>query len=168
MLKLTLALVAIALAGTASAAGWRSLRVDATSESAFERSLAEFKDKLSPARIDVFGAALKDIWAEGKKAAEAEQREYTTADYYRQVDGLSYEEAVAFTDPTGKTARQRYTQARYSQAMAAAGNQRAPSLSRSSQASNQRPPGGWGTNPQSTAEGMQQCHCMSPNGPQGN
>ena len=32
MLKLTVAVLAVALAGTASAAGWRSLRVDGSSE----------------------------------------------------------------------------------------------------------------------------------------
>ena len=45
MLKLTVAVLAVALAGTASAAGWRSLRVDASSEAAFEQSLAVFKDE---------------------------------------------------------------------------------------------------------------------------
>ena len=51
---------------------------------------------------------MKDIWLQGTKSAEAEQREYTAADYYRHVDGLAYEQIVNFTDPTGKTARQRY------------------------------------------------------------
>jgi hypothetical protein len=105
MLKLTVAVLAVALVGTASAAGWRSLRVDASSDVAFEQSLAEFKDKLSPGRRYVFGEALKDIWVAGTQAAEAEEREYTAADYYLQLDGLSYEEVVTWVDPTGKTAR---------------------------------------------------------------
>jgi hypothetical protein len=105
MLKLTIAVLAIALAGTATAAGWRSLRVDASSEAAFEQSLAEFKDKLSPARRYVFGESLKDIWVQGNQSATAEQREYTDADYYRQLDGLSYEGVVKLVDPTGQTAR---------------------------------------------------------------
>jgi hypothetical protein len=105
MLKVTAIVLAVALAGTASAAGWRSLRVDATSDAAFEQSLAEFKDKLSPARRYVFGQALKDIWTEGSQSATAEQGEYTETDYYRQLHGLSYKEVVKFVDPTGETAR---------------------------------------------------------------
>ncbi len=56
----------------------------------------------------VFGEALKDIWVQRATAAEAEQREYTASDYYADVNGLSYEEVVTFTDPTGDTAKQRY------------------------------------------------------------
>ena len=108
MLKLTIAVVGIALAGTASAAGWKSLKVDGSSEAAFEQSLSEFKDKLSTARRHVFGEALNDIWIQGAKAAETEQREYTATDYYRQLDGLGYEQVVTLTDPTGATARERY------------------------------------------------------------
>jgi hypothetical protein len=105
MLKLTVTVLAVALAGTASAAGWRSLRIDASSEAAFEQSLAEFDDKLSPGRRYAFGEALKDIWVAGTQAAQAEQRVYTEADYYGQVDGLGYDDVVRFVDPTGETAR---------------------------------------------------------------
>jgi hypothetical protein len=111
MLKLTIVTLAFALAGTASAAGWRALTVDGSSEEAFAQSLAVFKKELSPARAAVFGEALKDIWLQGTKSAEAEQREYTAADYYEQLDGLSYKQIVNWTDPTGKTARVRYQRA---------------------------------------------------------
>ena len=107
MLKLTIAVMGIALAGTASAAGWKSLKVDGSSEQAFAQSLAEFKEELSPARRYAFGEALKDIWVQGVRAAEAQQRDYTAADYYRQVDGLAYEQVVTVTDPTGETAKRR-------------------------------------------------------------
>src|SRR5262245_58561961 len=76
MLKLPVAVVAVALAGTA-AAGWRDLRVDGGSEEAFAQSMATFKQELSPARQYVFGEALKDIWIQSATAAEAAQREYT-------------------------------------------------------------------------------------------
>jgi uncharacterized membrane protein len=114
MLKLTVVVLAVALAGAASAAGWKDLRVDGTSEEAFAKSLEAFKDKLSPARRYVFGEALKDIWFEGDKAAQAEQREYTDDEYYAAVDGLGYDEIVTFTDPTGDTAKDRYRAARSS------------------------------------------------------
>ena len=112
MLKLTVAVLAVALAGSASAEGWRSLRIDASGEEAFAQSMTAFKEELSPAREYVFGQALKDIWNEGEKAAEAEQRQYTADEFYRQLDGLRYEEVVNYTDPTGDTAKERYRTAR--------------------------------------------------------
>ena len=105
MLKLTVAVLAVALAGTASAAGWRSLRLDGQSEAGFDQSLAEFREKLTNGRRYAFTLALYDIWDQGTKTAEAEQREYTAADYRRQLDGLGYEQVVTLTDPTGETAR---------------------------------------------------------------
>jgi hypothetical protein len=107
MLKLTVVVLAVALAGTASADRWRNLRIDGSSEAAFAASLATFKEKLSPARQYVFGNALKDIWVQGTQKAEAEQSEYTASDYYRQIDGLGYEEVITLTDPTGATAKAR-------------------------------------------------------------
>ena len=108
MLKVAVAAaLAIALAGTA-AAGWRGLRIDGSSEEAFAKSLDEFKDKLSPAHRYVLGEALKDIWTQGERAAQAEQRAYTDSDYYAQLHGLSYKEIVTLTDPTGDTAKDRY------------------------------------------------------------
>jgi hypothetical protein len=111
MLKLTITLAALVLAGAANAENWKDLRVDGSSEAAFAHSLAAFKDKLSWARQQVFGAALKDIWIKGVQAAEAEQREYTASDYYAQIDGLGYEEVVALADPTGEITRARYRDA---------------------------------------------------------
>ena len=108
MLKITITVLAIALAGTANAAGWRSLRVNGNSDEAFAESLEAFKEKMSPTRAYVFGEALKDIWIQGAKTAEAEQREYTADEYYRQLDGMGYKEVVKFTDPTGDTAKMRY------------------------------------------------------------
>jgi hypothetical protein len=160
MLKITVALLAVALAGTASAAGWRSLRVDASSDAAFEQSLAEFKDELNAARRHVFGEALKDIWIAGSLAAEAEEREYTAAAYYRELDGLSYEQVVEFTDATGKTARNRYRAAVATTVRPLPG---APAPSWGS-----RPANGWGMNSASFAQARQQCACAAPNGPQGN
>jgi len=121
MLKLTVAVLAVALAGTASAAGWRSLRVDASSEASFTESMAAFQEKLSPARNYVFLRALQDIWVQGTKSAEAEQGEYTDSDYLRQLDGLGYDAVVKLTDPTGDTAQTRLREA-YAGLNARAGN----------------------------------------------
>jgi hypothetical protein len=108
MLKTIIAVLAIVLASSAGAAGWRSLRIDASSEASFKASLEAFKDKLSAARQEVFGLALQDIWTQGTKEANAAEREYTASDYYRQIDGLGYEQIVTLTDPTGRVAEMRY------------------------------------------------------------
>ena len=107
MLKLTVAVLSIALAGTASA-GWRSIRLEASDEASFTKSVAMFAEKLSPARRVVFEAALQDIWLKGTLDAEAAQREYTASDYFQQLDGLAYRDVVNLVDPTGDTARARY------------------------------------------------------------
>jgi len=112
MSKLVVAVLAVALAGTASAAGWKDLRVDGSSEAAFKQSLAAFYNELSPERQHVFGSALMDIWLQGTAEAKAAQREFTVTDYQQQIDGLSYEEVVTFTDPSGDTAKERYREAK--------------------------------------------------------
>ena len=111
MLKLTVAVLAVALAGTASAAGWRSLRVDGSSEAAFAESAAAFKERLPLTRRYAFAQALQDIWLKGLTDAEAAAREYTARDYYRQVDGLAYKEVVTLLDPTGETEQLRRKEA---------------------------------------------------------
>lgn len=109
MLRTTVFVLAVVLASSATASGWRDLRVDASSEEAFAKSLDAFKKKLSSSpRAYVFGEALKDIWIQGAKAAGAEQHDYNADEYYKLVDGLSYQEVVTLADPTGATARQRY------------------------------------------------------------
>ena len=115
MLKLAVAVLTLALAGVAAADGWRSLRVNASSEAAFQQSMALFQEKLSPARRQVFSRALLDIWRQGRADAEANQREYTASDYYQRLHGLSYEEVVTFTDPTGATANARHRDAQRAQ-----------------------------------------------------
>ena len=111
MQKLTVVALTVAFAGTASAAGWRDLRVDGSSGEAFSRSMSEFKDALSTKREYVFGSALKDIWVQAEQAAAAGQREYTADEYFKLLDGLRYEDVVNYTDPTGDTARTRYRNA---------------------------------------------------------
>jgi len=109
MLKLKVAAtaLAIALAGTASA-GWRTMRVEAADLSSFEESVGAFEEELSAARHYVFMLALRDIWAQGVQRAGAEQREYTEAEYFRQLDGLTYDDIVTLADPSGEITRDRY------------------------------------------------------------
>jgi hypothetical protein len=108
MLKLIVAVWAIALAGTASAAGWRSLRLDGSSQAALEKSVAALQVKLPIVRRYVLSLALQDIWRDASRQAQAEQRQYTVADYLRQLDGLGYKEIVTITDPSGDRARAQF------------------------------------------------------------
>jgi hypothetical protein len=108
MLRLTITVLAVALAGAANAAGgWRDLRVDASNDANFATSVAEFEEKLSPARYQVFLMALKDVWDQGTESAAAQQSAYTTTDYLAQIDGLTYEQVVTLADPTGDTTKMR-------------------------------------------------------------
>ena len=116
MLKLIVAVLAITLAGSVNAAGWKDLRIDASSEAAFQQSLATFNRELSPERQQVFSNALMDIWFKSTAEAKADQRDLTAADFQRQLHGLSYEEVVTFTDPSGATAKERYREAKRMQA----------------------------------------------------
>jgi hypothetical protein len=118
MLKLTVAVLAFALAGTASAAGWRDLRVDGSSEEAFAQSLEVFKDKLSRSRWYTFEHVLGHIWLQETLAAAAEQR-YTRDDYLRQLDGLTYNEVGRVLDPTGELAQRYRAQYYYARASGA-------------------------------------------------
>ena len=108
MLKLKAAVLAIALAGSASADGWRSLRLDAASEASFTKSVAEFQEKLPAARRRVFDAALRDIWLQGTQDADGAQRDYTASEYFQTLDGLGYGDIVTLRDPSGEIARRRY------------------------------------------------------------
>ena len=101
MLKLAVAVLAVVLTGTAGAAGWRSLRVDGTDETAFAESLMAFERKLSPSRRYAFTLALQEIWVQGTRKASVEQRTYTTTEFFRQLHGLSYDEVVRIPDATG-------------------------------------------------------------------
>ena len=111
MLKLTIAVLAVTLAGTASAAGWRSMRLDASSEATLNESVAALRDELPRVSRQVLEQSLKDIWAQGTQAAAAGEREYTIDDYLREVDGLKYKDVVRFTDPSGDRARRYFDQA---------------------------------------------------------
>ena len=111
MLNLTIAVLAVALVGGASADEWR---LDAGSHRAFKRSLEAAKDELSPENIQMLGGALKHIWNEGTKAAEAQQVRrggqalhidgYSDKEFFRQIDGLNFDEIVHFTDATYEAA----------------------------------------------------------------
>jgi len=143
MLKLTVTLLAVVLAGTASAGGWRSLRVDGSSEQSFAESVDALTEQLSPARRYVFVRALQDVWNEGTRAAEADQRDSSASDYLRQLDGLGYKEVVKFTDPTGATADSRWRAAYYGNRGSASPVNAASATAMQPSNQNRSPPTGW-------------------------
>jgi hypothetical protein len=116
MIKLTIAVLAVVLAGTASAGGWRDLRIDASSEASFAQSVELLRDKLTKSRRHAFERALQDIWTQRTEDAIAEELEYTQEDYFAQLDGLSYEQVVRVLDPTGERAQRYRAEYYYSQA----------------------------------------------------
>ena len=163
MLKLTVAVLALALAGTATAGGWRKLRIDASSDTSFQESVALFQDKLSPSRRVAFAMSLEDIWLFGSRLAEEQQREYTQADYLRQLHGLGYYEVVKLTDPTGK--REGHYRAEYYNARAKPNVDQPwdqPWPQSSGPPPNQFPGTYRGDPPPNTADSRAACSCPAP------
>jgi len=103
MLKVAIGVLAVVLAGSATAAGWRSLRIDASSEQSYSQSVATFQDKLSPSRRIAFARSLQDIWLNGT-LAEEQQHEYTRAEYLRQLPRVRRGHGARRSDGQGRRA----------------------------------------------------------------
>ena len=127
MAKLIVAVSALVLAASAQAAAWRGLRIDGSSEASFKASVALLQEHLPWIKGRMFEMSLQDIWRQGSKRAEAEQRQYTAREYFQQLDGLGYKDVLQLDDPTGEKTKERYRQARalYAEVLAA---QRQPRL----------------------------------------
>jgi hypothetical protein len=109
MLKGTLFIVAVALAGCASTSGWRALRIDGTSRSTFEASNFALQQGLSANQRLRFKIALQELWRTGAAQAGAEGGvDGASTSYYAQLDGLGYEEIVSRAGPI---ATQKYLEA---------------------------------------------------------
>ena len=74
MLRLAVAVSALVLAGIVGAAELNAARFDASSGKAFKSSLQAAKQDLSPENLERLGGALKHIWNDGTKTAEADGR----------------------------------------------------------------------------------------------
>jgi hypothetical protein len=114
---------------------------DGSSEASVAESMEAFKEKLPRDRLYVFVLAMQDIWVQGVEAAKATDREYTAIEYFRQTNGLGYDEVVTLLDPTGQTARARYREAsRFPRFYARAAPESYPSQQNSSESFTYRTP----------------------------
>ena len=107
MLKVALTVLAVALAGTASAAGWRSMRIDARSEADFTASVSALRDKLPQVRRHVLDLALNDL---GSGAGGRQPARLSGERVFSGAQGLRYKDVVTFTDASGETADRWYAQ----------------------------------------------------------
>jgi hypothetical protein len=108
MQKLALFVLGCALSAAANAS-WRSLQLDGSTVEAFEQSVQQLQEALSPQRRMALELSLQDLWVTGAEDAEAAQREYTSAEYLAKLDGLGYKDVVELADPKGaKGYRQAY------------------------------------------------------------
>lgn len=111
MRNLALSTVAIALAGCASTAEWRTLSIDSSSESAFQESVSSLNDELSSKRQQYLALALIDIAVTGAENAgvtEDGNPAFTDEDFRSQLDGLTYRDVIALADETGIPVRLQY------------------------------------------------------------
>jgi hypothetical protein len=104
MQKLAVVLVGLALAGCASTSGSHALRIDATSQSNFEASVAAFQQALPPNRRLHFEVALQELWKSTASKTESSV-DQTTKDYFAQLNGLDYEQVISLA---GAEAKERY------------------------------------------------------------
>jgi hypothetical protein len=96
-------MVGMALAGCAGTSGWHALRIDATSASHFEASVAALRQTLPPNHRLFFEVALQELWnsTASKVGAESSVGE-ATKDYFAQLDGLGYEQVISLAGPEAK------------------------------------------------------------------
>ena len=73
---------------SASARGWRDLRIDASSDSRFNDSIQQMRDELPYHHALFFVMTLKDLKAR-----------FSPAEYRQQLDGLSYKQIAHLASP---------------------------------------------------------------------
>lgn len=99
MSKVAYTVIGLALAGCASTDGWRTLRIDGSSQSSIDRSVSSIQQQLPASRRERFDMVLVDLWITGTLNSEAAGAEYTEHDYFAQLDGLGYEDVLDLAGP---------------------------------------------------------------------
>jgi hypothetical protein len=111
MSKLTLAIVAMFLAGCASMGEWRALNIDGSSDAAFRESLTRLHYELSYLRSQMFELALVDIAntrVQTAGAVDDDGTTYSEEDFRHDLDGLTYESVIALADQSGPPIKNLY------------------------------------------------------------
>jgi len=107
MSKIMLPVVVLALTGCASTGEWRALRIDGSSATAFNDSLAALNAELSESRRGMLRLALADIERTQSQNVEPlsdrTDSDYTYDDLRRQLDGMTYDGVIALADQTGRS-----------------------------------------------------------------
>jgi len=78
---------------SASASGWRDLRIDASSESRFTDSIQQMRDELPYHRAVLFVIVLADL-----------KTHLTPAEYRQRLDGLTYKQVARLASPQASAA----------------------------------------------------------------
>lgn len=97
--KPALLLAAVVLAGCASTGTWRDLQIDGSSQSSINKSVFLIRQELPTYRRERFDMVLSDLWTTGTLKSEAEGNDYTTNDFFAQLDGLRYEDVLDLAGP---------------------------------------------------------------------
>jgi hypothetical protein len=84
----SLTALVLVCSASASARGWRDLRIDASSDSSFAESVQQMRDELPYHHALFFVLTLKDLKAR-----------FSPAEYRRQLDGLSYRQIARLASP---------------------------------------------------------------------
>ncbi len=104
--RLLICIIFAAVASSAGASGWRDLRIDATTQSAFEKSVADFQRLLPSDRRLYFEVSLQEIWhAVAEGLGPEATMDKATAAYFKRLDGLRYEQVIRVG---GQEARKTY------------------------------------------------------------
>ena len=84
-----LTVLMLIVGGHASASGWRDLRIDASSDSRFDGSIQQMRDKLPFHHARLFDLVIKDL-----------KTRLAPAEYRQQLDGLSYKQIARLASPS--------------------------------------------------------------------
>ncbi len=84
----SLTVLMLVCATSASARGWRDLRIDASSDSRFNESVQQMRDELPYHHARLFGLVLKDL-----------ETRLAPAEYRQQLKGLSYKQIAHLASP---------------------------------------------------------------------
>jgi hypothetical protein len=87
--SLTVLMLVCGTNASASARGWRDLRIDASSDSRFNESVQQMRNELPYHRAVFFVLVLKDL-----------KKRFAPTEYRQQLDGLTYKQIAHLASPT--------------------------------------------------------------------